>query len=89
MVLLCNQAKTIAPGILDERQAKSKMTAQAYSTKGNSNNYLHISVEAAELTIGDQMNMNVYIKSTAQSQDLTYLVGISHIHIKLNILVIL
>ncbi|WP_170075998.1 hypothetical protein, partial [Paraclostridium dentum] len=35
-------AKTTAPGILPERQAVNQMTAQAYTTKAGSSNYLHI-----------------------------------------------
>ncbi|XP_053333009.1 complement C3-like [Clarias gariepinus] len=67
-------AKTIAPGILPERQAMNQMTAQAYTTKGGSTNYLHLSVDTAELTIGDQMNINLNFKSSAQNQDFTYLI---------------
>ncbi|KAM9455089.1 complement C3-like isoform 2-T2 [Clarias gariepinus] len=67
-------AKTTAPGILPERQAVNQMTAQAYTTKGGSTNYLHISVDAAELAIGDQMNINLNFKSSAQNQDFTYLI---------------
>ncbi|KAM9455095.1 complement C3-like [Clarias gariepinus] len=67
-------AKTTAPGILPERQAVNQMTAQAYTTKGGSTNYLHISVDAAELAIGDQMNINLNFKSNAQNQDFTYLI---------------
>ncbi|KAF5897105.1 complement C3-like, partial [Clarias magur] len=67
-------AKTTAPGILPERQAVNQMTAQAYTTKAGSSNYLHISVDAAELAIGDQMNINLNFKSNAQNQDLTYLI---------------
>lgn len=89
MDLSCNQARTAASGILAERQAEKTMIAQAYSPKENSNNYLHISMDAAELAIGDQMNINLNFRSGAQNQDLTYLVGISHIHIDLNVLVIL
>ncbi|XP_053333017.1 complement C3-like [Clarias gariepinus] len=67
-------AKSTAPGILPERQAVNQMTAQAYTTKGGSTNYLHISVDTAELTIGDQMKINLYFKSSAQNQDFTYLI---------------
>ncbi|XP_017313028.1 complement C3 [Ictalurus punctatus] len=67
-------ARTTAPDIPDERQAENKMTAQAYTTKGNSNNYLHISIDAAELKINDQININLNFKSSAQTQDFTYLI---------------
>ncbi|KAF4075467.1 hypothetical protein AMELA_G00234780 [Ameiurus melas] len=67
-------ARTAAPDIPDERQAENKMTAQAYTTKGNSSNYLHISIDAAELKIGDQININLIVNSSAQTQDFTYLI---------------
>ncbi|KAK3510377.1 hypothetical protein QTP70_005672 [Hemibagrus guttatus] len=67
-------ARTAAQGITDERQAENKMTAQPYATKGGSGNYLHISVDAAELKIGEQMNINVNFKTTVSDQDLTYLI---------------
>ncbi|KAM9454470.1 complement C3-like [Clarias gariepinus] len=68
-------AKTTVPGISDKRQAENKMTAQAYTTKGASTNYLHISVDAAELAIGDQMNINLHFgQSLVQNQDFTYLI---------------
>ncbi|MCJ8748175.1 hypothetical protein PDJAM_G00162320 [Pangasius djambal] len=67
-------ARTTAPGILNERQAQKEMTAHAYATKGGSSNYLHISIDSAELEIGDQMNINLNFKSDAKSQDFTYLI---------------
>lgn len=81
MVLLYNQARTIAPGILYERQAENTMTAQAYTTKGGSANYIHIGIANAELAIGDPMKIDLHFKTTAENQDITILVGISHIHI--------
>uniref|UniRef100_A0A672Q8N1 Complement C3-like n=1 Tax=Sinocyclocheilus grahami TaxID=75366 RepID=A0A672Q8N1_SINGR len=61
---------------IDEQQAVRKMTAQAYETKGGSNNYLYIGIDAAELQIGDPMR--VYL-GTGQSpgvsgQDFTYMI---------------
>ncbi|KAG7316103.1 hypothetical protein KOW79_020969 [Hemibagrus wyckioides] len=67
-------ARTAAQGIPDERQAENKMTAQPYTTKGGSGNYLHLSVDAAELEIGAQLNINVNFKSTVSNQDLTYVI---------------
>lgn len=57
------------------------MTAHAYTPKGNSNNYLHLGVEAAEVEIGDQLHINVNFKTSVPNQDITYLVGITHVHI--------
>ncbi|XP_060716458.1 complement C3-like [Tachysurus vachellii] len=67
-------ARTSAQGIPNERQAENKMTAQPYTTKGGSGNYLHLSVDAAELKIGDQLNINVIFKTAVPNQDVTYLV---------------
>ncbi|KAG7316106.1 hypothetical protein KOW79_020972 [Hemibagrus wyckioides] len=67
-------ARTAAKGIPDERQAENKMTAQPYTTKGGSGNYLHLSVDAAELEIRDEKNINVNFKSSDPNQDLTYLI---------------
>uniref|UniRef100_A0A671NWA8 Complement C3 n=1 Tax=Sinocyclocheilus anshuiensis TaxID=1608454 RepID=A0A671NWA8_9TELE len=70
-------AKTKDPDIKDEnQQAVKKMTAQAYETKGGSNNYLHIGIDAVELQIGDPMKVNL---NTGQSpgvkdQDYTYMI---------------
>ncbi|RXN25902.1 complement C3-like protein [Labeo rohita] len=50
-------AKTKDPQLRDEQQAVKKMTAQAYKTKGGSNNYLHIGIDAAELEIGDSVKI--------------------------------
>ncbi|KAK2818280.1 hypothetical protein Q7C36_022213 [Tachysurus vachellii] len=67
-------ARTAAEGIPNERQAENKMTAQPYATKGGSGNYLHLSVDAAELKIGDQLNINANFKTAVPDQDVTYLV---------------
>ncbi|XP_047659457.1 complement C3-like [Tachysurus fulvidraco] len=67
-------ARTAAEGIANERQAENQMTAQPYATKGGSGNYLHLSVDAAELKIGDQLNINVNFKTADPNQDLTYLI---------------
>uniref|UniRef100_A0A672K6V3 Complement C3-like n=1 Tax=Sinocyclocheilus grahami TaxID=75366 RepID=A0A672K6V3_SINGR len=52
-------AKTKDPEIEDNQQAVRKMTAQAYKTKGSSNNYLHIGIDSAELQIGGPMTVNL------------------------------
>uniref|UniRef100_A0A671P0H2 Complement C3-like n=1 Tax=Sinocyclocheilus anshuiensis TaxID=1608454 RepID=A0A671P0H2_9TELE len=68
---------TVRPAI--STQAVRKMTAQAYQTKGGSNNYLHIGIDAAELQIGDQMKVNLNLGRSpgVRDQDFTYTV--SHI----------
>ncbi|KAG5854132.1 hypothetical protein ANANG_G00034310 [Anguilla anguilla] len=71
-------AKTESPELTDERQAVAHMTAQPYRTQSSSNNYLHISIQAAELKIGDnlQINLNLGNSPGIQGQDkqFTYLV---------------
>ncbi len=72
------QAKTKDPQLRDEQQAVKKMTAQAYKTNGDSKNYLHVGIDAAELQIGDSMTVTL---NTGQSpgfkdQDYTYMVKI-------------
>ncbi|XP_051750126.1 complement C3 isoform X5 [Ctenopharyngodon idella] len=69
-------AKTKDPQLRDEQQAVKTMTALAYIPKDDSNNYLHISIDAEELQIGD--HMKVYL-NTGQSpgvndQDYTYMI---------------
>ena len=56
------------------------MTAQAYETKGGSNNYLHIFIDAAELQIGDQMKVSLNLGRSPRviDQDFTYMVSDSH-----------
>ncbi|XP_026992188.2 complement C3-like [Tachysurus fulvidraco] len=67
-------ARTAAEGIPNERQAENQMTAQPYATKDGSGNYLHLSVAAAELKIGDQLHINVNFKTAVPNQDVTYLI---------------
>ncbi|XP_028821308.1 complement C3-like isoform X2 [Denticeps clupeoides] len=66
--------RTKAPGLSNSRQAEKKMTAQAYHTA--SKNFLHISVDSAELAIRDQMKISLNLgKSHAgQNHDFTYLI---------------
>ncbi|XP_047659458.1 complement C3-like isoform X1 [Tachysurus fulvidraco] len=66
--------RTSAQGIPNERQAENQMTAQPYATKGGSGNYLHLSVDAADLKIGDQLKINVIFKTAVANQDVTYLI---------------
>ena len=69
--------KTKSPGLTDARQARQSMTALPYKTKGGSNNYLHIGVDATELAIGDQIKVNLNLGGSPgeQNQDFTCLVG--------------
>ncbi|KAK7165642.1 hypothetical protein R3I93_005648 [Phoxinus phoxinus] len=61
--LLIN-AKTNDLQLTDGEQAVKTMTALAYVPKGDSKNYLHIGIDAAELQIGDQMKVDL---NTGQS----------------------
>ncbi|XP_056621818.1 complement C3-like isoform X2 [Triplophysa dalaica] len=69
-------AKTIDPRLQDEQQAVKTMTAQAYIPKSNSQNYLHVGIDAAELEIGDHMKVNLYTGKSpgAKDQDYTYMI---------------
>ncbi|KAF4118189.1 complement C3 [Onychostoma macrolepis] len=69
-------AKTKDPQLSDEQQAVKKMTAQAYKTKGGSNNYLHIGIDAAELQIGDQMKVSLNLGNSpgVKNQDFTFMI---------------
>ncbi|XP_056621667.1 complement C3-like isoform X2 [Triplophysa dalaica] len=69
-------AKTIDPRLQDEQQAVKTMKAQAYVPKSNSQNYLHVGIDAAELEIGDQMkvNLNTGKSPGAKDQDYTYMI---------------
>ncbi|XP_072513378.1 complement C3-like isoform X2 [Salminus brasiliensis] len=68
--------KTNDPGLTAERQDMKQMTAEAYATKGGSNNYLHIDTDAAELAVGDilKVNLNVDRSPVVQNLDVTYLI---------------
>ncbi|XP_060755183.1 complement C3-like [Neoarius graeffei] len=64
-------ARTEAPGILPERQAENTMTAQAYTSKGGSGNYINIGIANAELAISDPLKINLHFKTTVENQDIT------------------
>ncbi|XP_030635399.1 complement C3 isoform X2 [Chanos chanos] len=68
--------KTNDPRLTDARQANNHMSALAYTTKGGSQNYLHIVVQATELTVGDQFKVILMLSSSLRSQehDLTYMI---------------
>ncbi|XP_030636320.1 complement C3-like [Chanos chanos] len=73
---LAISVKTGDPLLTEPRQARSQMTALAYSPKHGSRNYLHIGVSAAELTIGDQLKINLNLGGSpgVQEQDFTLMV---------------
>ncbi|KAA0721775.1 Complement C3 [Triplophysa tibetana] len=69
-------AKTTDPQLQDVQQAVKTMTAQAYIPKSNSQNYLHVGIDAAEVQIGDHMKVNLYTGKSpgAKDQDYTYMI---------------
>ncbi|XP_054418212.1 complement C3 [Pteronotus mesoamericanus] len=54
--------RTMKEGLPRERQATNKMQALPYTTMGNSNNYLHLSVPRVELQPGDTLNVNFHLR---------------------------
>ncbi|KAI1886572.1 hypothetical protein AGOR_G00197190 [Albula goreensis] len=64
--------------LTNQRQAVEHMTALPYRTAQHSMNYLHISVQAAELQIGDSLPIKIHFMSSPGVPDevkhLTYLV---------------
>ncbi|TDH15906.1 hypothetical protein EPR50_G00014440 [Perca flavescens] len=66
-------AKTKDPRISSERQASANMTAISYST--NSNNYLHIGVDTAEVTLGANLKISLNLnRQESTEKDITYLI---------------
>ncbi|XP_058137965.1 complement C3-like [Dasypus novemcinctus] len=57
--------RTKKQGIPEARQASSTMQALPYSTQGNSNNYLHLSMSRTELRPGDTLNVNFHLRVDA------------------------
>ncbi|XP_036383892.1 complement C3-like isoform X1 [Megalops cyprinoides] len=70
--------RTKAHGIPQEQQAEESMTALPYKTQGGSKNYLHISIQEAELEIGHNLSISLSLKNSPDVQDriqhLTYLI---------------
>ncbi|XP_036969786.1 complement C3-like isoform X2 [Acanthopagrus latus] len=64
-------AKTSDPHITLERQALATMTALPHSTKNN--NYIHIGVNTAEVTLGENLKVN-FILTKHEQIDITYLI---------------
>ncbi|XP_028678491.2 complement C3-like [Erpetoichthys calabaricus] len=55
--------RTKNPKITEPRQADGRMEAIPYKTPSNSNNYLHIGIQAAELLPGANLQINLNIQS--------------------------
>ncbi|KAM9314815.1 complement C3-like [Pholidichthys leucotaenia] len=68
---LAETAKTKDSELLDHRQASSEMRADPYRSKSDS--FIHIGVDAAELTIGQNLKINL-ILNKQQNKDITYLI---------------
>ncbi|KAK2815855.1 hypothetical protein Q5P01_026322 [Channa striata] len=67
------KASTNDPKISPERQASATMTALPYTTQ--SNNYVHIGVDTAELRLGENLKINLNLNRQINEQnDLTYLI---------------
>ncbi|ELK32043.1 Complement C3 [Myotis davidii] len=70
--------RTMKEGLPEGRQASNQMQALPYSTMGNSNNYLHLSMPATELKPGDMINVNLVLQmdpgQDANIRYFTYLV---------------
>ncbi|XP_054573438.1 complement C3-like [Eptesicus fuscus] len=70
--------RTMKEGLPEGRQATNQMQALPYSTMGNSNNYLHLSVPATELKPGDKLNVHFFLQmdpgQDANVRYFTYLV---------------
>ncbi|XP_064238080.1 complement C3 [Aotus nancymaae] len=54
--------RTQKQGLSEAEQATRTMQAEPYSTVGNSNNYLHLSVPRAELRPGETLNVNFLLR---------------------------
>ncbi|XP_076977052.1 complement C3-like isoform X2 [Tamandua tetradactyla] len=55
--------RTKKKGIPEARQANRTMQAIPYTTMGNSNNYLHLSVSHMELRPGENINVNFHLRA--------------------------
>ncbi|KAL2086305.1 hypothetical protein ACEWY4_017364 [Coilia grayii] len=60
----------------DNQQTQKSLTIESYESHLNSGNYLHISISAAELAVGNEFKttFNLNGRSSTQNQDLTYLI---------------
>uniref|UniRef100_A0A8B9JNL6 Complement component c3a, duplicate 1 n=1 Tax=Astyanax mexicanus TaxID=7994 RepID=A0A8B9JNL6_ASTMX len=77
MVTLSTAVKTNNPDLTPARQDEKQFIAEAYATKGGSNNYLHIGVEDRELTVGTALKIYLHFAASPgvqNNQDFTYLI---------------
>uniref|UniRef100_A0A8C9X1I5 Complement C3-like n=1 Tax=Sander lucioperca TaxID=283035 RepID=A0A8C9X1I5_SANLU len=66
-------ARTNDPHISNEKQASATMVALPYTTQSNS--YIHIGVDTAELELGDNLKISLILKRQEnQDIDITYLI---------------
>ncbi|XP_028998601.1 complement C3-like [Betta splendens] len=66
-------AKTNSPRLTPQRQATATMEAKPYVT--NSNSYIHIGVDTANLKLGDNLKMTLNLnKQINRGNDITYLI---------------
>ncbi|XP_028450258.1 complement C3-like [Perca flavescens] len=66
-------ARTNDPHISNEKQASATMVALPYTTQSNS--YIHIGVDTAELELGDNLKISLILKRQEnQNNDITYLI---------------
>ncbi|XP_070846544.1 complement C3-like [Chaetodon trifascialis] len=66
-------ARTNDRRIREDRQAQASMTALPYTT--SSANYMHIGVDAAELSLGENLKINLILSKQENAQnDITYLI---------------
>ncbi|KAM4751408.1 complement C3-like [Anableps anableps] len=66
-------AKTNKRDLTPERQAAAKMEALPYSS--NSRSYIHISIDTAEVKIGDNLKINLILNKPPNGKDITYLIS--------------
>ncbi|XP_064179571.1 complement C3-like [Anguilla rostrata] len=70
--------KTKDPYLTEEQQTVQRMVALPYRTQQGSNNYLHISMQTAELKIGDNLGISLNLVNSPGVQEqinhITYLV---------------
>ncbi|TRY87330.1 hypothetical protein DNTS_017205 [Danionella cerebrum] len=69
-------AKTNDEGLTSEQQDSKTLTAQAYQSIANSQNYLHIGIDSPEFEIGDTATVNLYTGKSpgVTNQDVTYMI---------------
>uniref|UniRef100_A0A8B9R891 Complement component c3a, duplicate 1 n=1 Tax=Astyanax mexicanus TaxID=7994 RepID=A0A8B9R891_ASTMX len=76
-LFVVSQVKTNNPDLTPARQDEKQFIAEAYATKGGSNNYLHIGVEDRELTVGTALKIYLHFAASPgvqNNQDFTYLI---------------